>query len=277
MSVKIRIICAVAVALAMAPFGAASAGDLPSGEEVIAKYVKAVGGDALKKIKNRVTKGIFSLPDMGMVADMESYIEPPNSYTLIKLEAFGDVMRGSKDGVAWEVNPMQGARVLEGAEKDEFARQGELNEFVNWKKYYSNAECTGEETVGETVAYKVVMTPNNGDESTVYFAKDSGLMIQRESMQQGMLNVTTIGDYKEVDGVQIPHSITTSGGMMAIEITLESVEHNVDIAADRFEYPTEIDQILNPPPPAPEVTESTEGSDSKEEAKEEGSDSKEDT
>ena len=78
----------------------------------------------------------------------------------------------------------------------------------------------------------------------MYFDKDSGLITQREGMQQGMVTVTKISDYKEIDGVKIAHRNESSGGQMNPIITFSSVEHNVDIDDAKFELPAAIKELV---------------------------------
>ena len=52
-------------------------------------------------------------------------------------------------------------------------------------------------------------------------------------------------DYKRVDGLLIPHNIQAfpeGGG--SEDVTITSVEHNVEMAADRFDLPPEIKDLL---------------------------------
>lgn len=252
---------ALAVALSVVPMGTALAEE--SGDEIIAKYIEAIGGEAaLAKIKNRVTKSTFSLPDMGMEGASTAYAAPPNAYSKTSFDAFGDVESGLKDGVAWSVSPMQGSSILEGQQKRQALRQASLNPLGAWKETFEKAECVGEETVDDTACWKVVMTPKEGESETLYFAKDSGLLLKMETPgEMGMTSEIYPSDYKEVDGIKIAHKTEIDGGQFLIEITIDSIEHNVDIPADRFDLPDEIKQLLEP---ASSEESSPEGSDSQE-------------
>lgn len=241
------LVAALAAVVVAAPFGSASAASLPSAQEIIDNYIKAIGGKAaIGKINNRVTKGVFSLVDMGMTANYENIVAPPNAYNAISIEGMGEVLNGISDGVAWESHFMNGDSILEGDRKLTAERGATLNQYVDWQKWYSSAEVKGEEAVGESTAYAVEMTPKSGDPSTVYFDKESGLIVQTDGVgQDGMMASTIIGDYKDVNGVKVPHSIRIEGGM-TIEITMESIEHNAEIADDAFALPAQIAALANP-------------------------------
>jgi len=242
---------AFAAALVISWVGLAAAQDLPKADDVLAKYVKAVGkyvkDGKPAELKSRVTKGTFTLVDMGMDADMESYLAPPNSYTKIEFEAFGSLERGVKDGVAWQINPMEGPSILEGQQKAAALRDSSgFIEFENWKKNFSKAETTGEGTVGDAACYKVLMTPKEGPPVTCFFDKKSGLLLKTALEAQGLTIESTLSDYKETDGVKMAHKVATEGGQFGMEITYESVKYNVDLPKDRFDLPDEIKALMKP-------------------------------
>ncbi|MEX2015303.1 MAG: hypothetical protein WD873_01615, partial [Candidatus Hydrogenedentales bacterium] len=232
---KRAMVTALTCAALALPLGNAAAQDMPSAEEVINKYRDASGTkDA--KFKNRVTKGTFALPDMGMSGTNISYSEQPNMLNVITLDAFGEVKRGISGDVVWSSDPMQGARIVEGEEAKAMMNQNQFDQFANWKDDFESAEVVGEADVDGTTAWQVKVTPKEGNESTMYFAKDSGLLARVEATDaMGTPNTTTLSDYKEVDGVQVPHMIKIEGGMATFEITTESVEHDAEIPAGTFD------------------------------------------
>jgi len=226
--------------------GLAVAGELPKAETVLAKYVESVGGEAaFAKLKNRVFKGKMIMPSFGMEATMVTYIKPPSSsYSELDFEAFGKSTSGTNGDVAWEVSAMQGPRLLEGADKARRFREAQLNPYLNWQESFDKAETTGEGTVGDAECYKVVMTPKAGEPITCFFDKKSGLLLEMETETEAGTMTITPTDYRDVDGIKIAFKTTVEADMFSIETIVESVEHNVDIAEDRFELPDEIKQLL---------------------------------
>lgn len=222
--------------------------DAPSVDAIVAKYIDAVGGkDALAKVKSRVMKGTFSLPDMGIEAKMEIYIQPPNAYTLVNVESMGmSVENGISNGVAWTMNPMEGNRILEGAEKTQALQQAAIEPMLNWKEIFEKAEVAGEANVGDAACYKVVFTPKEGDPVTVYFDKESGLIRQRDQSQQGMMVSSKVEEYKEVGGVKVAAVMKSEGGMINPVITFATIEDNVDIPAEKFNLPDAIKALQAP-------------------------------
>ncbi len=235
-----RIGIAIACAAIMAAMSAvpAAAADLPKAEDVIAKYLDAIGGkEKATSFKTRVMKGTFNLVDMGMEAGITMYMAPPNYLSVVEIPGMGTALQGVTDGKAWQsIEAMGQIGFVEGPEAAGMMQQAEMELLANWDKHFSGAETTGEETVGDAECIKVEMTPKEGTPTTYFFDKESGLLVQTTGMAQGMEAITTIGDYKEVDGVKIPHAMSM-GGMMTIEITIASVENNAEIADDQFDVP----------------------------------------
>jgi hypothetical protein len=104
----------------------------------------------------------------------------------------------------------------------------------------------GEEEVEGTPAYKLKVTNERGDVSYVYLDKEYYVEIQRVDQRtvrgQEVESIASIGDYKEVDGVMVPHS-TEIRNSLAPEgqggqvMTFDNVELNVDIPDATFEMP----------------------------------------
>ncbi len=102
--------------------------------------------------------------------------------------------------------------------------------------------------VDDQPCYKVVLTPADGTPVTRYYNKQSGLLDKVE------MSVTTpmgtipfesyLSDYKQVDGVLLPHKVRVL--VMGTErlITTQSVEHNVKLPAGRFKLPEDVRALV---------------------------------
>ena len=155
-TMPLLIACAQWCALA-AP---AAAGDLPAAEDLFAKNAAAIGGDAIKDVKNMAAEFSFSMPGMGLSTNGESYIERPDkTYSMISLMAMGgsDFESGVNGDIVWQNNPQMGLRLLEGNERRMAIRGGWLDPFARWKDLWDTAETVAEETVEGAACYKVVL------------------------------------------------------------------------------------------------------------------------
>lgn len=255
---KMRMIGLTALALAIFPMAFIAAEDLPGAQTVVDNYIKAIGGkDAVAGIESTVAKGNLMIVAMGMTGTMTNYTALPNAKSIMALDGFGEFLSGIKDGTPWSSNMMAGDQVLKGAEAKGAMLQADPQMWLHWQEYYATGETVAEEAVGDATTYKVVFTPEEGETMTYWFDTESGLIIQSVGPGLGGPATNTISDYRDVSGVLVAHSISSEGAQGAIEITFESIEHNVEIDASVFDVPEAIATLMS--------GDSEEGSDDKEE------------
>ena len=230
----------------------AAEAELPKGEVVVDQYVVAIGGKAAHaKLKNRVTTGSLEFVGMGIKGPTTSYhARPARQYFVFESESIGKIETGTDGKVAWEITSMMGPQIKEDEERAALMREATFDGTVNWRKLYKTAECVGVEAVDEKPCYKVVMTPNEGRPETHYYDKGSHLLVKTTTELKTMMGVVpieaTIGDYKEVDGVLISHKIEqVMAGMQRMLMVTESVKHNVEIPADRFKLPEQVQALVD--------------------------------
>ena len=241
---SLLLVCGLCLAFA----NPTTAGDLPSAEELFAKHATAIGGDAVKDVKNMAAEFNFSMPAMGVSTNGKSYMERPDkTYSMISLMSMGgsDFESGVNGDIVWQNNPQMGLRLLEGNERRMAVRGSWLDPFAKWSDLWDKAETVGEETVGEAVCYRVVLTPADGEPLTAWFDKETGLHVQEELAipQMGSSVITKFSDYREISGMKLAHRIEQEG-MMAFTIEYTSVGYNVDdIPEDIFEVPQGIKEM----------------------------------
>jgi hypothetical protein len=235
--------------LCLALTAPALAADLPSAEDIFAKHTAAIGGDALKSVRNVAAEFTFSMPQIGLNTTGKGYIEVPDkSYTVIDLAAVGasDHEDGVNGEVAWQKSPQTGLRLLEGIEKTLALTRARLDPYAEWQTFWESAETVAEEKVAGAPCYKVAMIPVDGEPVNVYFDEETGLIRQMDVPvpQMGGVVVVTPSDYREVDGVTMAHRIDQEGPM-AIAIEYTSLRFNVDdIPADVFQIPQGVQEKI---------------------------------
>lgn len=249
----VRRLLSVTVCVTALGFGAAwgQTDEAPSGESIMDKYVEATGGKAAyEKIKNRVMEMTLEIPAAGLKGKMTVYSARPNlTYAVTDLGQMGKSERGADGKVAWETSQMMGPRVMDGDEAAITLREGNFDIDVNWRKYYNEVKCTGEESVNDTACYRVVLTPTEGPAETRFFDKATGLIAKSEmtlKTQMGEMPVESFAsEYREVDGIKMPHKIRqVVGKLQEVTIQVESVKHNQDIPEEKFKLPEDIRQLV---------------------------------
>lgn len=226
------------------------AGPLPKAEEILDKAIEATGGRAAyEKVRNRVTTASVSFASAGVKGSMKLYAAAPDkSCAVSDLGALGKAQEGSNGKLAWEVTTMTGPRLKEGAEKAQVLRAATFNAELRWRDIFKKAECTGIEAVDGRDCYVVVLTPEDGAPFTNYIDKSSYLTLKVTTtltMPMGSLPIEVLfSDYRKVDGILLPHTIRNRVAMQEMVISVEKIEHNVEIPQDVFDPPPEIVELL---------------------------------
>jgi hypothetical protein len=231
------------------PARAQAAADLPKAETVLDQYVEATGGKAAyEKLKNRKVSGTLEVLGLNVKGTIKlSHAAPNRMVAVTDLGAIGGVSTEGTDGKsAWKLSTLLGDQVVEGEEKDEFLRRAAFNDEIRWKDLYEKVECTGAEDVDGKPAYKLVLTPKVGKPVTKFYDKASHLLVKETTILKSPMGELPVesyaSDYKKVDGILIPHTLTQRAAGQSIEIKMTEIQHNVDLPADTFKRPASLDE-----------------------------------
>lgn len=215
-------------------------------ESVINAYLEAMGGKAaLADVHSRVVKGTFSMPDMGMSGEMEVYTQEPDKYrSNVELSGMPPATSGVNGDIVWEVNPMAGPRILQGAERRARLRQARIDPLVDWKQFFVKADVAGEVTVQGKPCTKVIFTDAEGSTTTMYFDKETNLLSRIEVNISGQTVQTDFSDYRKVGDVMAAHKMHISLPQFSFDINATSIENNVPIPAETFDLPPDIKAMV---------------------------------
>ena len=224
-------------------------------DDIIAKNIQARGGmDKLKAVKSIKTTATMTMGP-GMEAPGVMVQKRPEmarlEFTIQGLTAV-QAYDGSK---AWQIMPFMGKKDAELMSADEAKEMEETADLdgplVDYKAKGNSVELLGKEKVEGTDAYKLKVTLKNGDVQTQYIDADSFLEIKEETSRtvRGTERdvESSIGDYKEVDGIIFPFAVESGvkGTDQKQKITISKIELNVPADDAMFKMP--------PPAPAPPV------------------------
>jgi len=218
------------------------AADLPSADKLLQLSLERSGGAlALAKAKNAVMTGTVEMAGHNITGPVELYQDGSKSYTVIDLPGIGKVEEGFDGETAWEMNALQGARIKDGDEKAAIERSSKISLLSSWHDYYKQGKTVGSEDVEGKPAWKVEMTPKEGKPETFYFDKNTMLLVRTTATiatPLGEIPVDALmGDYRVVDGIQTPFTLTQKAMSQVIVMKFDKVQYNAPIAADRFDLP----------------------------------------
>lgn len=225
---------------------------LPSGEEVLKKYVDATGGeDAYKAIKSSRATGSLSVPAQGINGTLKVTTVKPNKVVAdMEIEGFGGSKRVCDGERCWENSTMMGARLITGKEADQMMKQSDMERIYNPKKFFKKMETVGVEDVNGEKCYKVDLVTTEDEEITSYYSVESGLelkSVREQQTQMGPMKIESFStDYKKFGDLTTAMKVEQkfSNGMSQV-IAMDKVEYNVDVDEKAFEAPEAIQKLID--------------------------------
>src|SRR6185369_1396298 len=216
-------------------------------DEIISKYIKTVGGvEKIQAVKMLRRAGKFST-DGGFEAVILEENKRPN---LVRKEFSIQGLTGinAYDGkTGWKIEPWQGKKDVELLGEEEMKQILEDSDFdgplINYQQKGNRVEYVGIEPVEGTDTFKLKVTLKNGDVCYYYMDTDYyvPIKIEKKRIVRGTEQEyeISLGDYKEVAGWYLPHSIESNmkGSQNHNKFTYEKIEANVSIDDSRFTAP----------------------------------------
>lgn len=204
-----------------------------TGEQVIEKYIEAIGGRvALMKVKDIQKTAEMSM--QGQKLSLVTMQKAPNKYKESMTMQGMVVQQQTFDGTKGAVSGMQGSKTLEGEELKALAEQAVLFSELTYGKTGYKLEVKGIENINDSDAYKVKITSPSGEKLTQYFDVKSGLKVRTVSTQGEATVTIDSGDYKEIDGIMFPHTSKIAAGPQNIEAKTTEIKINSGITDDTF-------------------------------------------
>ncbi len=174
------------------------------------------------------------------------------SLMTIAIPGSTDIIRGRNGDIAWATDESGKLGRLEGKEREQAVKNWRLNEQLDWLNYDGEIRVEGEEDVvvkGELdavakPAWRLRFEPKSGPPSDRYFDKQTGLLLKVSMVAvAGDEEIETdsyFSDYKEVDGVLMPHKVfQVTGGEREYMFVYEEIKVNPNIPAERFAPPAD--------------------------------------
>ncbi len=240
---------ASAHALAQAPAAPAAPAD-PTAETLLDNHVKAVGGkEAFAKLNTRAIKARLEVPAAGVSMAISIWAARPNkTRTLVESDIAGRIERGFDGTTGWEVSTTGGPRLLAGAQLDDMARDATFEGLAVWRDWVDKTETQGAGDVDGKPAWKVLITPKRGSAQTYFFDQATSLVVKMTmTVRSAMGDVPAesyFSDYRDAGGIRIAHRVRQVAAGQELVTTIDSITHNVELPAGRFDPPVEIQALL---------------------------------
>ncbi len=230
----------------IAAIGLVVAASAQTADELIAKNLEARGGlQKIQAIQSMRLTGTLSVGDAAMPSVIE--VKRPNK-TRWEFTVNGQTAVQAFDGTtAWAVAPFAGKpepERMSAEDSKDMELQADMDgPLVNYREKGHRVELMGLEKIGGRDAWRLKVTLRNADVRDVYLDLKTHLQmitVAHRMVQGKPAEIETeLGDYREVGGVQLPHSFETRARGVAEKQSLrfEKIELNVPIGDARFRMP----------------------------------------
>jgi outer membrane lipoprotein-sorting protein len=228
-------------------------------QQVFDRYVNALGGrDAYAKITSRSVKGKFeyngssqttpgSFEPQHAVGTVEMYWKAPNKVAAVLLGPPLAVKRGYNGKDAWGFHPQAGVRKISPVEIAEIVRDGTLYQPLALSNHYTQMSYDGKRRVDGPEVDIIEATTKDNRIERFYFDSSTGLPVRLDLWEEGPEAVRIqgeyylaqyyLGDYRIVNGIQVPFSIRRVRPHSTMIFTFTEVKQNIALDDSIFEAP----------------------------------------
>lgn len=216
---------------------------IPTGvtaETVLSDYVNAIGGQKkLNAIKD--VQMAMELKTPGPTLDMRIAQKGGNKVAVVMSMQGNVVSNRIFDGENASESGMGGQRMLEGEELEDMREQAQFCKEAAYLSSGYKVTLKGIEPIEGKNAYTLEIERPDGKKTTEYYEVSTSLKLREVSTTVGMdgspTTVTTdMSNYKDVNGVMYPHSLTISGLFpVPMKGTITEIKVNAGVEDSMFE------------------------------------------
>jgi hypothetical protein len=212
----------------------------PKADEIIDKYVAALGGaEAIHKITSRVSTGKIAFG--GHESPIEVYAKAPDKRMSLTHSPNGDSITAFDGQGGWLGNTGRPARDMSGQEAEAARLDADFYLATRLKEIFSGFRVGHPDTIGEHAVYTLICSRQGQPPVRLYFDQSSGLLLRQVRYTDTPVgrNPTQIdyADYREVDGVKVPFRWTLARVNGRFTIQLAEARQNVAIEDEKFAKP----------------------------------------
>ncbi|MCC7008065.1 MAG: hypothetical protein IT184_04560 [Acidobacteria bacterium] len=246
------IIVALIGLLAAAPFAAGRLelqDALPSGRDLVARHVQAIGGEkALAAISSIRARGKFEIQAQGISGDLEILsARPAKLLSRVTVPALGRIENGYNGTVGWSVSPVSGPELLTGRQLSELADDATFDSQLHDASRVREMTTTGRIDFDGRPAYRVRVVLASGSEQIEYFDAEAGFQIGSEASRataQGVVSmVNVLREYRRFGALVQPTVFVQRALGFEQRLTIASFEYDV-VPPGAFDPPAEVKALI---------------------------------
>ncbi|NQW03404.1 MAG: hypothetical protein HQ485_05195 [Acidobacteria bacterium] len=228
---------------------ASEARALPSGAELVAKYVTAIGGSAaIRAMTSFRATGVTEFPAQNMKGTFEMIGGRPNKAIVrMELSGIGTFETGYNGSVGWMLDPMVGPSLVTGPQLAEMRDESYLEAALHPAELIKSVTTTARTTFDDRAAYKAHVVFVSGQERDQYFDVETGWLLGMQGDSHTEMGVvpmmTTLRDYKAFGPMMHPTRMIQAADGFEQHFVVDTYEYGT-VPADAFEPPTLIKAMI---------------------------------
>ncbi len=211
-------------------------------DEILAKHFETIGQSKLSNVQTMQTEGKIVVQGMEIPFN-QKYKREGKFYMESSFQGM-KMVQAFNGETGWQINPMLGSEPqdLSGMELKSALENSDIDgPLHNYAAKGHKVELLGKDTFEGADVFKIKLTKYDGTEATYFMDADNYVLLKTEVTMVVEGNTVTssaiMGNYKEVDGVMMAHSITTSAMGQSMNLILDKVEFGVEVDDSLFTKP----------------------------------------
>ncbi len=216
-------------------------------DEIIKKNIAVKGGaEKLNSIKTVQIEG--KMIRMGMEMKISMKYKKPSMIIMEINISDKKIILGYDGKTAWQISPftgIDGPQEMTGEQADQIIENLDMFEdpFLDYKKKGNKIEFIGKDDLEGTEVFKLKLTKKDGRIVVFFLDSDSFIELKTEMIKKKKDGKETVfesymGDYKQVNGMMIAHSIKIKvNGIDMGNMIIESIKFNQPLESNLFKMP----------------------------------------
>jgi outer membrane lipoprotein-sorting protein len=234
-------------ALVLMVLSAAAAAGAQTVDEIVAKNLQAKGGaEKWKSVNSVKMTGRITL--QGTELPLTVYAKRPNLNRQEITLKDKQIVQAFDGTSAWVINPMMGGdepRELPKPAAETMRHSADFDgALIDYRQKGHTVELVGSEKIDGREVHHLKVTMKGGDvEQHYYLDAQTGIEVRTSTdvdlgTGQKQPLVTEMSDYRQVDGIMIPHTVRQLlNGKPVVQMTIDTVEFNPPIDDQLFRMP----------------------------------------
>jgi predicted Zn-dependent peptidase len=211
-----------------------SISDEVTAESIIQEYLKALGSpEDLNSIDN--VKIEMSTNVQGVTIETTLLHKRPNKLVMVNKMMGNEIQKMVFDGAKGYQSQMGQTKELTGKELEDQKVEASLFPERRYKELGVSVSLGGSEEINGKKAYKITVQYPSGSKKTHFFDAASKLKVREVEYAEGTTVTNDISDYKVVNKVLFPHTVSISGALpVTIKMETKSITVSSEISDDIF-------------------------------------------